>query len=228
MSDAMRQMAGANGAAWVMPAISGPVVSSRGGGRRPSDIENGAREAWDSGFESGRREGLAAAEEVAVRRIQELDAQLLNLRRLLHSMARPLEELDEQAAAELGRLALAVGAQLARRELRIDPSQVIAIIRDCVALLPAGARHVRVHLHPEDAAAVRGRLAEPAGERAWSIIEDPVAGRGGCRILTETSQIDARFESRVATAIATVLGDDRSGERERSGVESAGRDGATP
>jgi flagellar assembly protein FliH len=204
-----------------MPAVNGPVFSSRGSSRRPSDVESGAREAWDAGFESGRRDGLAAAEEVAVRRIQELDTQLLAMRRLLLSMARPLDELDDLAAAELGRLALAVGAQLARRDLRIDPTQVIAIIRDCVALLPAGARHVRVYLHPEDASAVRSRLAEPAGERAWTIIEDPVAGRGGCRVVTETSQIDARFESRVATAIATVLGDDRGAERENSGLRAA-------
>jgi flagellar assembly protein FliH len=223
MSDALAKPAGA---AWVMPEISGAVVGARGGMRRPSDIESGAREAWQTGFESGRREGMAAAEQSALRRIQELDSQLLNMRRLLLSMARPLEDLDDIAAAELGRLALAVGAQLARRELRIDPSQVIAIIRDCVGLLPAGARHVRVYLHPEDAAAVRNRLAEPAGERAWSIIEDPVAGRGGCRIVTETSQIDARFESRVATAIATVLGDDRTAER--GGLDAPESDGGTP
>jgi flagellar assembly protein FliH len=222
MSDALAKP---SGAAWIMPAISGSVVGAGGGVRRPSEIERGAREAWESGFESGRREGQAAAEQAAVRRIQELDGQLLHIRRLLLSMARPLDDLDEIAAAELGRLALAVGAQLARRELRIDPSQVIAVIRDCVALLPAGARHVRVYLHPEDAAAVRNRLAEPAGERAWSIIEDPVAGRGGCRVVTETSQIDARFESRVATAIATVLGDDRTGER--SAMEAPQTDGST-
>jgi flagellar assembly protein FliH len=228
MSDQASRPAASAGAAWVMPAIRGPVVAGRGAGRRPSDLESGARDAWDAGFESGRREGMVAAEQATTRRIQELDAQLLHLRRLLQAMSRPLEELDDVAAAELGRLALTVGAQLARRELRIDPAQVIAIIRDCVALLPAAARHVRVHLHPEDAAAVRSRLAEPAGERAWTIIEDPVAGRGGCRILTETSQIDARFESRVAAAIGAVLGDDRSGDRSSADTQSTNGPGSAP
>ncbi len=59
MSDALAKPAGA---AWVMPDISGAVVGLRDGKRRPSDIEAGAREAWESGFESGRREGMAVAE----------------------------------------------------------------------------------------------------------------------------------------------------------------------
>jgi flagellar assembly protein FliH len=79
-----------------------------------------------------------------------------------------------------------------------------------VALLPASARGVRVHLHPEDAAVVREKLAAPAAERAWSIVEDPVMTRGGCRVTTETAQIDARLETRLNTVITTLLGDERT------------------
>ena len=98
---------------------------------------------------------------------------------------------------------------LVRRELRIDPSQVIAIIRETVALLPASARDVRVHLHPEDAAVVREKLATPTGERAWTIAEDPVMGRGGCRVTTDTAQIDARLETRIGTVVSALLGEER-------------------
>jgi flagellar assembly protein FliH len=105
---------------------------------------------------------------------------------------------------------LTVARQLVRRELRVDPAQVIAIIRETIALLPAAARDVRVHLHPEDAAVVRERLAEPATERAWRIVEDPVMTRGGCRVTTEHAQIDARLETRINEVIATILGDERS------------------
>ena len=68
-----------------------------------------------------------------------------------------------------GVLALTVGKQLARRELRVDPTQVIAIIRESLAELPTATREIRVHLHPEDAAIVRERLTAPSNERAWSI-----------------------------------------------------------
>jgi len=84
------------------------------------------------------------------------------------------------------------------------------LIRDTVSLLPVTAREVRVHLNPEDAKLVRSRLAEVTSERAWSITEDPILPRGGCRVTSENSSIDAQVEQRLGAAIAAVLGDERS------------------
>jgi flagellar assembly protein FliH len=124
-------------------------------------------------------------------------------------------------------LALAVGKQLARRELRIDPAQVIAIIRESLGQLPSAAREVRVLLHPEDAAIVRERLTAPANERAWTIVEDPTLSRGGCVVRTENSQIDARLDSRINSVIASALGDERSLDRQSShGTQSSDSAGA--
>ncbi len=67
-----------------------------------------------------------------------------------------------------------------------------AVIRETVALLPLAARDVRVHLNPEDARLVRARLAEASSDRAWSIAEDPIIARGGCRVSSENSAIDAQ------------------------------------
>jgi len=105
-----------------------------------------------------------------------------------------------------------------RRDLRIDPTQVIGIVRETVALLPASARGVRVVLHPEDAALVRQRLPATGPDSAWSISEDPVLARGDCRVLTEFAQIDARIESRLNEALSALLGEDRAQAR---GVEEA-------
>jgi len=60
---------------------------------------------------------------------------------------------------------------------------------------------------------VRERLAAPAEERAWSLIEDPTLARGGCLVRSDTSQIDARFESRVNAVLASALGEQRASER---------------
>jgi flagellar assembly protein FliH len=76
------------------------------------------------------------------------------------------------------------------------------------------AREVRVHLHPEDARLVRSRLADAGGERAWSIAEDPIISRGGCRVSSENSTIDAQLEQRIGSAIATALGDSRQSSSE--------------
>ncbi len=199
---------------WRLPEVEGPIVGRPREDRRAALAEESVRlalkEAEARGYEAGmaraRAEtstGLAALEQ----RVKQLDA-------ALHLLARPLEQLDADIEGELAQLALAVGRQLARRELRIEPAQVIAILRESLALLPAAAREVRVHLHPEDAATVREHLTAPASERAWTVVEDPTLSRGGCVIHSQSSRIDARLEARIAALATSVLGDERSATRE--------------
>jgi flagellar assembly protein FliH len=135
---------------------------------------------------------------------------------ILQLLAEPLSQLDGEVEKELLHLTLAVGKQLARRELRVDPTQVIGIIRESLSQLPATARDIRVYLHPEDAATVRERLAEPTNERAWKIVEDPTLSRGGCIVRTDTAQIDVRLESRISAVIANALGEERAPERPKA------------
>jgi flagellar assembly protein FliH len=197
-------------ARWDLPAVSGAPVQARRAGKTVAEIEDVERRAYDEAYAQGRREGLESARIEADTQIAQLKAQVVRLDALYAALAQPLKELDAQVENELTHLALTIARQLVRRELRIDPAQVIAVIRETVALLPASARGVRVHLHPEDAAVVREKLAAPAAERAWSIVEDPVMTRGGCRVTTETAQIDARLETRLNTVITTLLGDERT------------------
>ncbi len=43
----------------------------------------------------------------------------------------------------------------------------------------------------------------------WRIQDDPTLTRGGCRVETNTSSIDASVERRLGAVIAKVLGDER-------------------
>jgi len=193
---------------WAMPEMEGPVIG------RPRDDRNSgphaARLAREEAEARGYEAGLAKAQSEMQARIAALDARLQQIDSILQLLGRPLQELDAAVDSELTQLALTVGKQLARRELKIDPAQVIAIIRESLGQLPIAAREVRVHLHPEDAATVRDRLAAPATERAWAIIEDPTLSRGGCIVRSETSQIDARLESRVHAIMTSTLGEERA------------------
>jgi len=202
----MSESAAANILAWTVPQVEGPVV----GQRRIADLNLLEREAWEQGFAAGRADGRAQALAAQEALTQELRAHVQRLEAVLGLLARPLSELDESVLRQLATLAGAIARQLVRRELRTQPEQIIAVIRETVALLPAAARDVRIHLHPEDAALVRERLVEPAAERAWTLVEDPVITRGGCRISSENSSVDAQVETRLGAAIATVLGDERN------------------
>jgi flagellar assembly protein FliH len=197
---------------WTMPEMEGPVIG------RPRDDRNSgpnaARLARQEAEARGYEAGLLKAQSEMQGRIAALDARLQQIDSILQLLARPLQELDARVESELTHLALAVGKQLARRELTLDPAQVIAIIRESLGQLPLSAREVRVHLHPEDAATVRERLAAPTTERAWTVVEDPTLSRGGCIVRTETSQIDARLETRVHAVMTSTLGDERAAARQ--------------
>ena len=199
---------------WRLPEVSGPVIGLAESRRRQdNELRHALQQAEARGYQAGleraqaeNRVHLAALEE----RIQRIDG-------VMSLLARPLEQLDAEVEAELVQLALAVGKQLARRELRIEPAQIIAIVRESLAQLPLAAREVRVHMHPEDATIVREHLSAGAGERLWTLVEDPTLSRGGCLVQAESSRVDARLESRIAAIAANAFGDQRTAERADSG-----------
>ena len=214
MSDLQKRLsASAAVQRWQLPEVSGPVISSGDARRRE---EEALRYALQQAEARGYQEGLARAQGESRARLAAIEERVQRLDALCAVLARPLEQLDAEVEGELVRLAPAVGKQLARRELRIEPTQIIAILRESLAQLPLAAREVRVHLHPEDAATVREHLPAGAGERVWTLVEDPTLARGGCLVQSESSRVDARLESRIAAIAANALGDERS----------SGRDGA--
>jgi flagellar assembly protein FliH len=194
---------------WDLPAVAGKTVQGRRPGRTVSELEEVERRAHQEAHAKGHAAGLAAARAESQQALNQLKAQVASLDKMLTAVAQPFSELDAEVEQQLVHLVITVARQLVRRELRMDPAQVIAIIRESVALLPATARDVRVHLHPEDAAVVRDKLATPGAEPAWTIVEDPVMTRGGCRVTTDTALIDARLETRIRSIMTAILGEER-------------------
>jgi len=164
------------------------------------------KEAFEQGLIEGRQAGRA-----------EVQAQADRLTGMFHDLAKPFDALDKEVERELLTLAMALARQIVRRELKTDPTQIIGILREAMAALPVATRDVRVHLHPEDAVVVKQHLASAENQRAWTIIEDPVMARGGCRITTHTSRIDARLETRLGRILSELLGTERHTATARGG-----------
>ena len=215
MSDSRPAGSAATIERWRLPEVEGPIIGRPREERpRAAAAEESLRLALKEADARGYEAGMSRARTEMSTRLAALDERIKRLDAALSVLAKPFEQLDADIESELAQLALAIGKQLARRELRTDPTQVIAILRESLALLPAAAREVRVHLHPEDAATVREHLTAPGGDRAWSIVEDPTLSRGGCVVHCQASRIDARLEARIAAVAASVLGDERSTARE--------------
>jgi flagellar assembly protein FliH len=160
------------------------------------------QDAYEQGFSQGYTEGLEKGQ-------NEINEHVKYLQSLMTTLAMPLLDLDKQVVDELVDLSMAVARQMIRRELKVSPGEVVAVVKEALSLLPVTAGDVRLELHPEDAALVRNALLPADADTPWQIVEDPLLSRGGCRVSTNTSRIDATVENRINAAIAAVMGGER-------------------
>ncbi len=202
MSNPVTKAGSANAELWAAPDVGKTSGAPKAPLATVSGLADLQAEAHREAFEQGLAEGREAGRS-AVR------AQVERLEGMFYDLAKPFKELDEEVERELLTLAMALARQIVRRELKADPSHIIGIIREAIAALPVAAREVRVHLHPEDASVVRENLAPTESERAWQIVEDPVMARGGCRVSTTTSRVDARLETRLGAILSELMGNER-------------------
>ncbi|MES9900082.1 MAG: flagellar assembly protein FliH [Sedimenticola sp.] len=204
---------------WQPPNVGRP--HSKDGGRERtmltadqlSQLQKQAyEEGREEGFEFGHKEGLVKSESQLREWVHSMDE-------LLTTLDTPLKVLDNQVERELVELVISLVRQLVRREVKIDPNHIIGVVHDALSILPIASRGVRVVLHPDDAELVRRIYDVTDKELGWKIIEDPVLARGGCRILTETSQVDATLESRLAALFAPLHGGERDQDEVSPEVE---------
>ena len=164
--------------------------------------QQGYEEGKTEGLETGRKQGYEES-------LHLLQKQAAELTSLLEALSEPFKKLDEAVEQELVKLTIAIASQLIRRELRMEPGEIVGVVREAINALPLASQKVTVNLHPDDAALVRTALKLDDNMPPWRLQENPLLSRGGCTVETEVSSIDASVESRLAAVIATVLGGER-------------------
>lgn len=168
------------------------------------DIEQWRKQAFDEGYAEGKQQAQ-----------QEADALKAQLLEVINFFQQPLHTLNEEVEQQLSLLAVTLAQQLVRREIKMEPGEIIGLIRESVKLLPANSRKIRIYLHPEDADIVRKtlQLDDEDDEQNWQLMEDPMITRGGCEIKSEQSTINATLENRLQALAASVLGGERIEDR---------------
>jgi flagellar assembly protein FliH len=173
-------------------------------------------DGYRRGLEEGRRDGT-----------DEMHRRAAELERLLHAIQPFAGVLDDELIEQLGDLVVAITRQLVRRELKHEPGEVVRVVRDALAALPVSDAVIRVHLHPEDAELVRRVVSPDTVERQVRVVEDVTLSRGGARVETDVSVVDASVERRLAELAAAVFGDERALSAEPGEGPSDERSGAS-
>jgi flagellar assembly protein FliH len=179
----------------------------------------GKLEGYQKGFDQGLAEGSKQAYDENAGNLHKKAAEFAGL---IESLSDPFKTLDEEVERELVKLSIAIATQIIRREIKLDPGQVIASVRAAINVLPLSSQKIQLYLHPEDAELVRSALSLDEMSTAWGVIEDPLITRGGCKVDTDISHVNATVENRLAAVIATLLGGERENDSKDAGVIHSG------
>ncbi len=188
---------------WKIPEVPGAGGVARKAIREPTqkEIEARRQQGYDEGFKKGKQEGIVAGQE-------NLKQQAEHLAQVVNQLSKPLENLDDEVVNELVTLAMTIAKHLVRREIKEHPGEIVAIVREAVAVLPTTSRTIQIFLHPDDAALLKESLTISEQGR-WTLVDDPSITRGGCRLTTESAALDASIETRLAAVVAEVMGGER-------------------
>ncbi|GAB1718978.1 MAG: Flagellar assembly protein FliH [Nitrosospira sp.] len=149
------------------------------------------QEGYAAGYETGMKAGHEAGYEIGRGRAAEAAA---SLQALLSGFSQALAQADQNISSELLALALDLSRQMVREALRVKPEIVLAVVREIIREESAFGQPPQISLHPDDAALVREHLNQELNDCVISI--DPQLERGGCRIRTGNSHVDATLQSR--------------------------------
>lgn len=170
--------------------------------------EETRQEAFKSGYEDGHKTGYEAGLAAGQ---QHIKAQLEQWQSLIEHLNAPLLALDEQVEQDLLQLVQTLAQQFIQYELQLQPERVVDAMRAALAALPINDRKLKVFLHPQDVELVKAGLAMDHDDGRWQWLEDPLLSRGGVRLETADTSVDASVEARLARLIEKMLGERSDG-----------------
>jgi flagellar assembly protein FliH len=159
---------------------------------------NGARQA---GYQDGYRDGLVALESFKQAFAAQMAAQL---GALVAAFDAEFAQLESRMAESVAASATALARQVVRSALTTRPELVATVASQAVEAVLLSAKHIRVHVHPDDLALVQQGAADALAARGARLMADAGVSRGGCRVESDLGRIDATIETRWAQAAETL------------------------
>jgi len=197
--------------AWSLPELSAAepavVLSDEPAAAEPAPLidEQALQalraEAYRQGFAKGEQDGLAAGQQKAEEQAQkQLEAHCASLQKLMQALFEPINEQDQQIETALLDLLQQLVRVVIRRELKLDSSQILPLLREALSLLPDGAKHLHLWVSAQDFDTIK--TFRDRHNEHWRICEDPDLLPGGFRLESQHSRMDASIEARLEQALA--------------------------
>ncbi len=178
----------------VVPPILPPLPTA-------AELERLHQQAEEEGHRSGYQIGYQVGYEEGKRQVVQ---EVQHLQAVLENLQKHISGVDDAVVQAVFDLSLEVARQIVRETIRAKPEQLLVVIREALALLPHFNQSAHVTVHPEDMVLVRAAMGEQLSHSGWKLLEDASMERGGCRLDTAHSQIDASVGHRWKTVLASL------------------------
>ncbi|MDP1902197.1 MAG: flagellar assembly protein FliH [Rubrivivax sp.] len=180
---------------------AGPAASTEPAETTAQEWQARAAAARQTGYQEGYRDGLVALENFKQNFAQQATAQI---GALLQSFDEQLGALDARMAQALAQTAVQMARQVLRTELQQRPEVVAQVAAEAVNAVMLSARHIAVHVHPQDLPLVAEGAQEALDARGARLHADASIARGGVLVQSDVGAIDARIGMRWAQAAAAL------------------------
>src|ERR1035437_674827 len=152
-------------------------------------IEQRVRQAYESGF----REGEAAARQSAESQVREAVVKLVAT---VVEVAATRSDAIRRAEADTVRLSIEIARRILHRELSLDTSALEALIRAALEKLRSQEVY-RVRVHPDQEQLVRACLQQTGRDPGIEVVGDASQPRGGAVFEISRGSLDASVETQL-------------------------------
>jgi flagellar assembly protein FliH len=152
------------------------------------------REAYEKGFEQGRKDGLALEQ----KQIEEQKIQMETLFSEFQGLKSVIFRDTEEDFITLCKL---ISRRIVREEVRTDPAVIKRTVRAALDYV-ADRTHLKICINPEDMEEVRRILPELASLSeggTFQVVEDDAIEKGGCTMETGFGKINATVSDQCST-----------------------------
>lgn len=175
----------------------------------------GVAQGKKEGFAQGQEEGLAKGMQDGLQRAQqEVDVKVAAMDELMTHLTHSMNAQDYMLEQALLNVVAAVSRTVVGRELTIDSSHILNVVRQALGALPPSRDNVRIFVNPADVAVLK-EAKERAGEN-WRALPDETISKGGCRVETDQSLVEFTVERRFEAMIEQLLDKQLQGEPEQA------------
>ncbi|MDD4910890.1 MAG: flagellar assembly protein FliH [Sideroxydans sp.] len=155
-----------------------------------AELEQLQQQSHDEGYQAGYTEGQQRGYADGMQQGLEEKQRLADIISVLS------QQVDEAVSKSLMTLSLDIAQQVIQQALTVQPELLHGMVQEAISTLPVFNQSAHLFLHPDDAELVRDKMGETLSHSGWKILEDSRLERGGARLETASSQLDASVESR--------------------------------